>query len=148
VFDSDLGYLLQRSARLYRGRLAVALLPLGLTPQQAAALIAMHSAPGRSLTHRGVAEAIDADVATTTGLLGRLERDGWIVSAANPADGRSKLFSMTKAAERVLPQLLLAAQDVSASAHESLTAEECMTLEALLGKLVGVRTESVREGSR
>jgi MarR family transcriptional regulator, transcriptional regulator for hemolysin len=135
VDHADLGYLLQRTARMYRGRLAVALQPLQLTPQQASVLIAMEAAPGRTLTHRGVADAVDADVATTTGLLGRLERDGWILSAVNSADRRSKLFTLTPHASGVVPELMALARDASLLARETLSAEEYEELLGLLGRL-------------
>lgn len=132
----DLGYLLQQAAKLYRVRFAEALRPLELTPQQAAVLMCLASAPNQVLTPRAVSDAVGSDFATTTGTLQRLERDGWLVSSPNPDDGRSRLVRLTPVALRSLPSITDAAAHVSASAGEILTDDERDTLTSLLHRLV------------
>jgi DNA-binding MarR family transcriptional regulator len=128
--------LLQQSAKQYRTQFAIELRPHGLTSQQAAVLLAFAASPGVALAPRAVADAIGADPATTTGLLQRLERDGWLSSETNPGDGRSRLLSLTRNAEQTVPMLITVARGVSARAADALSADELDTLLALLRRLV------------
>lgn len=132
----DLGDLLHRAARQLRSRLGVSLDEHGLTAQQAAVLMAFAMRGAEMLTPLAIATAIDADPATTTGLLARLVRDGWLEQSANPSDGRSKLFTPTDAAAAVMPAVFAAAEGVSASALSALSDEEATTLLSLLARLV------------
>jgi DNA-binding MarR family transcriptional regulator len=141
---NDLGYLLQQAAKQYRTQFAIELRPHNLTTQQAAVLLALATSPGRALAPSSVAELIGADPATTTGLLQRLERDGWLVSATNPEDGRSRLLSLTPTAQLAVPSLREVAEGVSARAANALSGDELATLVALLGRLVD--HESVSRG--
>jgi DNA-binding MarR family transcriptional regulator len=134
--QGDLGYLLQQAAKLYRTRFADELRTHGLTPQQAAVLMAVPSAPDNALTPGAVAEAIGADFATTTGLLQRLERDGWLASSPNPHDRRSRLISLTPASAQAVPTLRAIAEGVSAGARDLLSAEELDDLVSLLRRLI------------
>ncbi len=133
---NDLGYLLQQAARQYRTRFAIELRPHKLTSQQAAVLMALATAPERALVPSAIAETIGADPATTTGLLQRLERDGWLASASNPGDGRSRLLRLTPTAEQIVPSLMRIAEGVSAGAGDALSADDLDTLVSLLGRLV------------
>ncbi|MHB1341697.1 MAG: MarR family winged helix-turn-helix transcriptional regulator [Coriobacteriia bacterium] len=131
----DVGYLLHRASRHFRVRLARALADLQLTPQQASVLIALATAPTGVRTHKEIAEGVDADLATTTGLLSRLERDGWLASAKNPRDGRSRTYSLTPKANDLMPDVLARAAGASAEASASLTPPEIATLTRLLIRL-------------
>lgn len=132
----DLGHLLHRAARQLRGRLGASLGRLGLTAQQAGVLMAFAMRDAEVLTPLSIADAIDADAATTTGLLARLVRDGWLEQCANPSDGRSKLFSPTDAAAAAMPAIFDAAEGVSTSALSALSDEEATMLVSLLARLV------------
>ncbi len=132
---TDLGYLLNKAARLLRLKLSDALTETGLTPQQAAVLIAVSTGKEGRLTPRAIAESIDTDAATTTGLLDRLKRDGWLSSEPNPKDGRSRLVGVTEKAEAWLPQIVNAARSVSREATSCLSADEVDALTQLLTKL-------------
>lgn len=141
----DLGYLLQQAARQYRTHFAVELRPHNLTPQQAAVLIALATSPDRALAPSSVAEGIGTDPATTTGLVQRLERDGWLSSVANPADGRSRLLSLTPAAEQAVPSLMHIAETVSERAGDALSADDLRTLVTLLRRLVDHEAQATTE---
>ncbi len=144
--NADIGYLLNRVTRRLRLRLADALADTGLTPQQAAVLLALARSDAGRLTPSAIAIAIDADQATASGLLERLSRDGWLESGPNPSDRRSRLITLTPAAEEAVPRVLAAADAVTAEATASLTAEEVSTLTALLSRLAvpGEPTASAR----
>lgn len=132
---SDIGFLLNRATRQFRLRFASSLGAVGLRPQQAAALMALGRSSDGRLTPRQLADAIDMDAPTTSGLLDRLERDGWVATLPNPDDGRSRFLSLTKKAEEALPSVLQSAAAVSDEATSCLTADEAQELERLLQKL-------------
>lgn len=133
--ERDIGYLLNKVTRRFRLRYAEALTETGLTPQQASVLLALAAAPDTRLTPSAIASAIDADPATTSGVLERLTRDGWLLSEPNPGDRRSRILERTTRAEKSLPRVLAAADAVSAEATASLSVEETALLRGLLSKL-------------
>ena len=132
---TDIGYLLNKATRQFRLQLGDSLADTGLTPQQAAVLIAIARSDAGRLTPRSIAEAVDTDAATTSGLLDRLTRDGWLDAVPNPDDGRSRLMGLTAKAEAVLPDVMAVADAVSARATAHLTATERETLGRLLARL-------------
>ncbi len=142
---NDLGYLLQQAAKQYRTHFAIDLRPHNLTTQQAAVLMALAATPDGALAPSSVAEIIGADPATTTGLVQRLERDGWLSSVTNPADRRSRLLSLTSAAKQTVPSLMKIAEGVSARAEEALTVDELDTFVSLLRRLVDHEAAALRE---
>lgn len=137
VTQPDLGYLLNRAARRLRLSLGEALADTGLRPQQAAVLIALAHSDGAPMTPSAIALSIETDAATTSGLLERLVRDGWLASAPNPDDRRSRLFFLTEKASAILPQVFEAAGGVSADALQGFTDAETKTLKSLLNRLGG-----------
>lgn len=131
----DIGYLLNRATRQFRLGFASRLVEVGLRPQQAAALMAISRSAGGRLTPSQLADAIDADAPTTSGLLDRLARDGWVASGPNPDDGRSRIVVLTEKATGVLPAVFQSAGAVSAEATACFTPEEARTLELLLSRI-------------
>ncbi len=132
---TDIGYLLNKATRQFRLQLGDSLADTALTPQQAAVLIAIARSDAGRLTPRSIAEAIDTDAATTSGLLDRLTRDGWLDAVPNPDDGRSRLIGLTAKAAATIPVVMAAADTVSAQATAHLTATERETLGHLLARL-------------
>jgi len=135
VASPDIGYLLNKAARRFRLDLAARLAEHGLRPQQAAALMALGNSAGERLTPSQIADAIDMDAPTASGLLDRLARDGWVASIPNPNDGRSRLVVLTDKATAALPSVLQAAHAVSTKAMSSFTPDEARTLRRLLSRL-------------
>lgn len=102
----DLGFLVNKLARAIRGALADEIAPTGLTPAQAAVVLALCGAGPSTPAH--LADALGFDRATMSGVVDRLRRDGWIDVGPHPADGRSRLLSAT-ASSRAVRGLLEAA---------------------------------------
>lgn len=148
---TDIGYLLNKATRQFRLQLGDSLADAHLTPQQAAVLMAIARSEAGRLTPRSISEAIDTDAATTSGLLDRLTRDGWLDAVPNPGDGRSRLIGLTAKAEAALPDVMAAADAVSARATAHLTATERETLGRLLAMLCETQDTSAakrKAGSR
>lgn len=139
---SDIGYLLNRATRQFRHAFATRLAEIGLRPQQAAALMAISRCAEGRLTPSQLADAIDVDAPTASGLLDRLARDGWVASTPNPDDGRSRLVVLTEKAVDILPSVLVSAGAVAHEAMACLTADEAQVLERLLTRLCEHRDES------
>jgi DNA-binding MarR family transcriptional regulator len=133
--STDIGYLLNRATRQFRLGFANRLMETGRRPQQAAALMAIGRSAERPMTPSQLADAIDMDAATTSGLLDRLVRDGWVESTRNPEDGRSRLVVLTPKAADALPAVVHTAATVSEAATACLSADEARTLEVLLSRL-------------
>ncbi|MEN6430710.1 MAG: MarR family transcriptional regulator, partial [Coriobacteriales bacterium] len=91
----DLADLIHRAERLFRGALAAALEETGLTASQAQVISAFARSEQSGLTHKQIAEEIAADIATTSGLLDRLTKAGWLTATPHPEDARSRLYFLT-----------------------------------------------------
>jgi MarR family transcriptional regulator for hemolysin len=111
----DLGYQVNHLARLLRQRLTHELGPLGFTSSQAAVLLVLGSSDG-PLTMGSVAERLGIDRPTLTGIVRRLDRDGWVTVSAHPKDGRARLLQLTDQATASLPALGAASARVSVTA--------------------------------
>ncbi len=131
----DIGYLLNKATRQFRLRFADALAEMHVTPQQAAVLLAIAASVDGRLRPGAIAESIDTDRATTSGLLNRLIRDGWLYTEPDPDDGRSRFMGLTDKAEAALPGVMSAAQAVSVEATSCLSPAEVGTLARLLSRL-------------
>lgn len=132
----DIGYLLNRATRHARLRLAARLADLELRPQQGAVLMAIAQSEEGRLTPRQIAEAIDTDAPTTSGLLERLQRDGWVRSEPNPHDGRSRLIFLAEKGQAVMPSVIEAAHSVSHEVTSGMTSREVLLLGQLLDRMV------------
>lgn len=106
---------------------------LGLTAPQAAVLLALAGtdAPTPSV----LADTLGIDRPTMTGLLGRLERDGWVALNPHPSDGRARIVSATQKTLHAIPDIAGTSREVSDSALAGLTATERELLLALLTRV-------------
>lgn len=92
-----LAELLNLAPRAWRLALDRRLKPHGLS--QAKWLTLLHLARcGGELPHGELAARIGIEAATLVRLVDRLERDGWVTRAPNPADGRGKRVGLTRRA--------------------------------------------------
>jgi len=98
VLDDALGFNLYRVAQLFRGELMRALADYGLTPEQWQVMQALWSTDD-DLTQNDLAHLTVKDKHTTSRILGRLERDGWIQRRPHPDDGRALVVEPTPSAQ-------------------------------------------------
>ena len=94
-FEDSVGYWIWTTSRAIERAMAAELRPLGMTFRQFQVLAALvlHGPVSQS----EVAAFLQIEPPTLTGVLDRMERDGWIERVACPHDGRRKLV-------RPLPQ--------------------------------------------
>jgi len=127
----DIGFLANRFTRVMRAHLAEGLAAEGLTPQQAAVLLAVLHAPDAP-TPSAVADALDIDRPTMTGLVRRLERDGWLCVRPNPHDSRSRLLAPSDRCSDARPRIEAAAAAVGRTLATRLGADRMRELVLLL----------------
>jgi len=104
-----------------------------LTPRQFAVLAKLGDEGTLSQNHLGRLVAMDA--ATTKGVVERLMRKGFIVTAPSPTDRRRVEISLSDAGRAFLVQALPVAAQISARTTRNLSPRELDRLLALLDKL-------------
>ncbi|MBC7360273.1 MAG: MarR family transcriptional regulator [Desulfacinum sp.] len=113
----------------YRDRIA----PYGLTQAQFFMLIALYEEDG-ALPSR-LAEKTHLDRPTVTGLIDRLERDGWVERRSDPEDRRSlRVYLTGKALEHRQP-LLAVYDEVNGLFLQKFRPEEWQAFRAFLDRL-------------
>ena len=108
--------LLFQSTFVFWGHFVSRAAELGLTPAQAHALMVLE--PDHALTMRELADALECDPSTVTGLADRLETHGLIGRQAQVGDRRVKALGLTDTGllrrEQLMESLALAPQSVDA----------------------------------
>lgn len=97
---NDVGYLINKAARLTKWELNNRLGDVGLTSPQFAVLreILCNESKGdkkADLTPATIAERVYADRPTISGIIQRLTDQGWVQRVENPNDRRSKIIVLT-----------------------------------------------------
>ncbi len=128
------GYLTNHAARLFVRRIQERLVPLGMSV--AAMPVIMALAKRSPLTQRELAAAAAIEQPTMAATLARLERDGVIVRAPDPEDGRSALVSLSADAEGKMPAVMVAAREVNAHALSGLSEAERVAFLDMLGRVI------------
>ncbi|MBW2457675.1 MAG: MarR family transcriptional regulator [Deltaproteobacteria bacterium] len=73
---------------------------------------------------------------TMTGLLDRMERDGLVIRAADPADRRAHRIRLTEAARSVQGRVLAIVDESLAAVHDGVSERDAATLKKTLRKLL------------
>jgi DNA-binding MarR family transcriptional regulator len=110
--------------------------PAGVTPQRAYLLCACDPAAETSVGT--LIEALDLDAAGMSGLLGRLEADGLIGRAVNPADRREVLVRLTPYGVLLREQCLAALQHADESLRRAISARDVTGLKNVVTRLGGL----------
>ena len=100
--QAPLGYLIFEVSRLFKRRFEELAKTNGVTLAQwrTLAQIAVHE----NITQREIADSIDADPMTVSGILDRLEKRGLIDRFADPSDSRAKVARLTPAGDEMFRQ--------------------------------------------
>lgn len=131
--DGYIGYLVSDVARLMRTVFDRRVRRLGLTRSQWLLLTRLHRRPGASQTE--LAEMLEVEKASAGRMLDRMERDGWIVRKADPADRRVKRIHLTREAERVHARMWVVAHATVEDALGDLRAGERAQLAQLMSRV-------------
>lgn len=135
--EASLGYQVNHLARSLEKALRERIEPLGVVPGQFAQLLALYEQDG--LTQAELCGRVQIEQPTMSNTLARMQRDGLIERAPDPADGRRSLVTLTPRARQLQGQLLDAARTVNAIATRGLddhqVAEFMATLAAVIDNL-------------
>jgi len=120
--DTSAGYLANHMARLFAAGLQRRIKPLGLSPGQFPALVALWAKEGR--TQKELVELLDIEQATLANTLARMERDGLINRRASEEDGRVQQIFLTDRARALENQAIGSALAQNAEALAGFSEEE------------------------
>ena len=125
----NLGRVMRRVYNHYDQRL----LPFGLTSPQYFVFNALWMGDGISIGELG--ERVSLDTSTLTGIIDRMERNGYVERKPNPGDRRSVLVFLTPKAREVGPRILEFADELDATLKQPFSQEEMDVFERVLKSL-------------
>jgi DNA-binding MarR family transcriptional regulator len=128
------GHLISLAARGFARLSEARLKPLGFGVGHLPVLVALRD--GRASTQRDLARFAKVEQPPMAQMLARMERDGLIQRAPNPADGRSSRITLTKVAEARLPDAVAVLLRGNHEVLRDFTDEETALLVALLRRLI------------
>jgi MarR family transcriptional regulator for hemolysin len=128
------GHLISLAARGFARLSEARLKPLGFGVGHLPVLVALRD--GRASTQRDLARFAKIEQPPMAQMLARMERDGLIVRAPDPADGRSSYVTLTEAAETRLPEAVAVLLRGNRAVLHGFTEEETALLVALLTRLI------------
>ena len=128
-----LGFVVHDVARMMRWEFDRRASDLKLTRSQWSVLAHLLRSDG--IQQRELAEQMDITAITLTGLLDRMEREGWVERRADPVDRRAKRIFLTQKVAPVTKELRALAREVRKTALQGLSEAEQQALMSLLLKV-------------
>lgn len=128
------GHLISLAARAFARLSEARLKPLGFGVGHLPVLVALRD--GRASTQRDLARFAKIEQPPMAQMLARMERDGLIQRAPDPADGRSSRITLTAVAEARMPEAVAVLLEGNREVLRDFTEEEARLLVALLKRLV------------
>ena len=129
----NLGRVMRRVYDYYEQRLS----PFGLTSPQYFVFNALWMGDGISIGELG--ERVSLDTSTLTGVIDRMERNGYVERRPNPDDRRSVLVFLTAKARELGPRILEFADELDANLRQPFSQEEMDAFERVLRLLAEAR---------
>jgi DNA-binding MarR family transcriptional regulator len=128
------GHLISLAARGFARLSEARLKPLGFGVGHLPVLVALQD--GRASTQRDLARFAKTEQPPMAQMLARMERDGLIQRAPDPADGRSSRITLTAVAEARLPEAVSVLLRGNREALRDFTDKEARLLVDLLTRLI------------
>jgi MarR family transcriptional regulator, transcriptional regulator for hemolysin len=128
------GHLISLAARGFARLSEARLKPLGFGVGHLPVVVALRE--GRASTQRDLARFAKIEQPPMAQMLARMERDGLIQRAPDPADGRSSRITLTEVAEARLPAAIAVLLQGNHEVLRDFTDEETGLLVALLKRLI------------
>jgi MarR family transcriptional regulator for hemolysin len=128
------GHLISLAARGFTRLSEARLKPLGFGVGHLPVLVALQD--GKASTQRDLARFARIEQPPMAQMLARMERDGLIQRAPDPADGRSSRITLTEAAEARLPDAVTTLLRGNQEALRGFSEAEVATLASLLTSLI------------
>lgn len=131
--SESIGFIVHDVARMMRWEFDRRAADLKLTRSQWSVLAHLLRSDG--IQQKELAEQMDITAITLTGLLDRMERDGWVERRADPVDRRAKRVYLTEKVAPVTKELRALAREVRKTALQGLSEAEQQTLMNLLQRM-------------
>lgn len=135
----NLGRVMRRVYDHYEKRLS----PFGLTPPQYFAFNALWM--GDNITIGELGDRVSLDSSTLTGIIDRMERDGYVERKPNPDDRRSALVFLTGKAKKLGPRILEFADELDTTLRQPFSKKDMATFEQVLRTLGEATTQTQGE---
>lgn len=135
----NIGYLLNKASRSIKWQLNKKLEKYNVTSSQWSVLkdLDMHDKENiQELTPASVAERLNIDRPTMSGIISRLSKNNWIETRINPEDKRSQIIMLTAKAKEVLNMLEDISDETVNIALKGFTKEEIKEIKNLLRKII------------
>lgn len=129
----QLGYLVHELARLMKRRLDTEARLHKITLPQWRALA--HIGKNAAITQSALAQALDTDPMTISGVLDRLEKGGLIRREPDPADSRAKLTELTAAGTERLELARRLGSEMYDSALKGISKEDVAIAQSVLARM-------------
>lgn len=143
--ENNLGYLLNKSSRMLRWELNYRLQEHGLTSAQWSVLIDLYMQEKQyqdkdvdviACTPAAISQRLFSDRPTISGILYRLNNNGWISSHVNPNDRRSQLICLTPKAKTLIPELIKVSEQVMVKAVAGFNESEVVVIHQFLKRII------------
>ncbi|HEY0963920.1 MAG TPA: MarR family transcriptional regulator [Pseudomonadales bacterium] len=131
--SEGIGFVVHDVARMMRWEFDRRASDLKLTRSQWSVLAHLLRSDG--IQQKDLAEQMDITAITLTGLLDRMERDGWVERRADPVDRRAKRVYLTEKVAPVTKELRALAREVRKTALQGLSDSEQQVLMNLLQRV-------------
>jgi MarR family transcriptional regulator for hemolysin len=131
--NEGIGFVVHDVARMMRWQFDRRASSLKLTRSQWSVLA--HLLRTEGIQQKELAEQMDITAITLTGLLDRMEREGWVERRADPGDRRAKRIYLTEKVAPVTKELRSLAREVRKTALQGLSEAEQQQLMSLLVKV-------------
>jgi DNA-binding MarR family transcriptional regulator len=143
AIDDNLGYLLNRAARLIAQMFSRRLQRHGVALAQWAILLFLYATDGQ--TQRQLSQLVAIEPPTVARTIDRMVRDGLVRREPHPHDGRATRIRLTPRALALREQLAAESMAGNQLAARVLSAEELETLKTLLRRVIDGLTGDERE---
>lgn len=138
--DKEIGYILHKAAMFSKNNFTNKLNSFGITPGQLTVLKEIFYHNGNTtetgLSPACIADRIECDRPTVSGMIDRLEAQEWIVRFLNPEDKRSCIIQVTDKAKDSLKELEEIRNENQDIILKSFTEEETVMLKKLLLRVI------------
>ena len=125
----NIGRVMRRVYEHYESRLA----PYNLTAPQYMVFMALYANNGITIGELGQRVALDGS--TVTGILDRMEKNGYVERRPNAGDRRSALVFLTGKAQQVAPEIIPFADELDASIRKGHSPRDMAVFEHVLREL-------------
>lgn len=150
MHENGIKFLLGKTAKLIRWNVNNKLSDVGLTLPQMSVIYYLHHSQNssRDISFNSpaiIAKHLEFDRPTMTGILYRLDKQGWIIRDANPADRRSQTITLTEKSKELIERMKGIIEDINKDILQDFNESEVETLRGYLLRIIDNLTGNCRQ---